>query len=360
MKFFKSEYNDELNNQESLKRITSSNFAYTETDVEVNVDDLVMSENDPRADGIDPNHVDALYYKISVDGVDPDSRAIIMETEYDPTKFYVIDQHHFISALKKAHIKKHKAHKVKYIGKGSKKEMWAAASDFGQKINNSHKLTKKTTMASVVALACKKINTTGYIYKPDTPVDEVNIRLWFKENMITGLFAPHILTRIKDQILNRDESTGVKVRSLTDHMIEIICSNTDGKYGSGDLSNGRYGYIVKTDNYAADAPKMLHQILCLWKENPDKKPVIITYSGKDSNEKILAQFNGYINKIYKTYVTHLTASGKLHGSMFSAVVSEVLKELTFEKFLDKIEVVSIGQIKGEWSDNSDFITRQLI
>ena len=54
MKFFKSEYNNELNNQESLKRITSSNFAYTDTDVEVNVDDLVMSENDPRADGIDP------------------------------------------------------------------------------------------------------------------------------------------------------------------------------------------------------------------------------------------------------------------------------------------------------------------
>ena len=45
--------------------------------------------------------------------------------------------------------------------------------------------------------------------------------------------------------------------------------------------------------------------------------------------------------------------------MFSAVVSEVLKELTFDKFLDKIEVVSIGQIKGEWSDTSDFISRQL-
>ena len=55
----------------------------------------------------------------------------------------------------------------------------------------------------------------------------------------------------------------------------------------------------------------------------------------------------------------ITASGKLHGSMFSAVVSEVLKELTFEKFLDKIEVVSIGQISGEFSDKSDFITRQL-
>ena len=35
------------------------------------------------------------------------------------------------------HIKKHKAHKVKYIGNGSKKEMWAAASDFGQKIYNN-------------------------------------------------------------------------------------------------------------------------------------------------------------------------------------------------------------------------------
>mgnify|MGYP003134541175 FL=1 len=351
MKFFKNEYNDELNNQESLKRITSSNFAYTDTDVEVNVDDLVMSENDPRADGIDPNHVDALYYKISVDGVDPDSRAIIMPTEYDPTKFYVIDQHHFISALKKAHIKTHKAHIVEYIGKGNKKEMWAAASDFGQKINNSHKVTKKTTMASVVALATKKINTTGYIYKPDTPVDEVNIRLWFKENMITGLFAPHILTRIKDQILNRDESTGVKVRSLTDHMIKIICKNTDGKYGAGELSSGRYGYIVKTDNYAADAPKMLHQILCLWNKTPDKKPVIITYSGRDSNELILSQFKGYVNKIYETYLTHLSAIGQLHGCLFTA--------LTFEQFLDKIEVVSIGQVKGEWSDNSDFITRKL-
>ena len=51
MNFFKSEFNDELNNQESLKRVTSSNFAYIDTDVEINVDDLVMSENDPRADG---------------------------------------------------------------------------------------------------------------------------------------------------------------------------------------------------------------------------------------------------------------------------------------------------------------------
>ena len=61
MKFFKSEFNTQLNNQDSLNRVTSPNFAYDDLDVEVNVDDLVMSENDPRADGIDPNHVDALY-----------------------------------------------------------------------------------------------------------------------------------------------------------------------------------------------------------------------------------------------------------------------------------------------------------
>ena len=351
MNFFKSEYNDELNKQESLKRITSPHFAYTDLDVEVYVDDLVMSANDPRADGIDPNHVDSLYYKISVDGVDDDSRAIVMETEYDSNKYYVIDQHHFVSALKKAHILTHKVHKVKYIGKGNKKEMWAAASDFGQKINNSHKVTKKTTMASVVALACKKINTTGYIYKPNTPVDEVNIRLWFEENKITGLFAPHILTKIYQKIDNRDESTGQKVRSLNDNMIKIICRNTDGKYGSADLNNNRYGYIVKTDNFAADAPKVLHQILCLWNKSPDKKPVIITYSGKDSNELILSNYKGYVNKIYDTYRTHLSAIGKLHGCLFTA--------LTLQQFLDKIEVVSIGQIKGEWSDHSDFISRKL-
>ena len=359
MKFFRSEYNDELNNQDSLKRITSPNFAYTELDVEVNVDDLVMSPNDPRADGIDPNHVDSLYYKISADGVDPDSRAIIMETEYDPNKFYVIDQHHFISALQKAHIKKHKAHKVKYIGKGNKEEMWAAASDFGQKINNSHKITKKTTMASVVALACKKINTTGYIYKPDTPIDDVNIKLWFAENMITGLFAKKTLTEISNQIQNRDESTGQKVRSLNENMIKIICNNTDGKYGAGDLNNNRHGFIVKTDNFGSDAPKMVHQILCLWNQQPTKKPVIITYSGKDSNEVILSQYKGYVKKIYNVYVTHLKAISRLHGAMFSKVVEVAIEELTFEKFFDKIEVVSIGQIKGEWSDDSDFISRQL-
>tara|TARA_B100000575_G_scaffold88961_1_gene70490 strand:- start:153 stop:1211 length:1059 start_codon:yes stop_codon:yes gene_type:complete len=350
MNFFNSEYNEELKKQESLKRITSPNFAYTDLDVEVNVDNLIMSENDPRADGIDPRHVDALYYKISIDGVDDDSRAIVMETEYDSNKFYVIDQHHLVSALKKAHILTHKVHIVKYIGKGNKKDMWAAASDFGQKINNSHKITKPTTMASVVALACKKINTTGYIYKPNTPVDEVNIRLWFAENMITGLFAPKTLTIIKDRILNRDESTGQKVRSLTEHMIKIICNDTDGKYGSADLNNNRYGYIVKTDNFAADAPKVLHQILCLWNKHPNKKPVIITYSGKDNNETILSNYKGYVNKIYDTYRTHLSAIGQLHGCLFTA--------LTFAQFLDKIEVVSIGQILGEWSDDSDFISRQ--
>ena len=57
--------------------------------------------------------------------------------------------------------------------------MWAAASDFGQKINNSHKLYKKTTMASVISAAVKKINDVGYIYAPNTPNDEVHIRLWF-------------------------------------------------------------------------------------------------------------------------------------------------------------------------------------
>ena len=358
MKFFKNEYNEELNNQNS-KRITSPNFAYTELDVDVNVDDLVMSENDPRADGIDPRHVDSLYYKISVDGVDDDSRAIVMRTEYDSNKFYVIDQHHLISALKKANIKTHKVHIVKYIGKGNKKEMWAAASDFGQKINNSHKITKPTTMASVVALACKKINTTGYIYKPNTPIDDVNIKLWFAENMITGLFAKKTLTEISNQIQNRDESTGLKVRSLNENMIKIMCRNTDGKYGSGEISNNRFGYIVKTDNFAADAPKMVHQILCLWKESPNKKPVIITYSGKDSNEKILSNHKGYVNKIYNVYVTHLIAISRLHGSMFRKLMEVAISELTFDKFFDKIEVVSVGQIKGEWSDDSDFITRQI-
>ena len=351
MNFFKSEFDDELNKQESLKRVNSPNFKYIDLDVEVEVDNLVMSENDPRADGIDPKHVDSLYYKISVDGVDDDSRAIVMRTEYDSNKFYVIDQHHLVSALKKAHILTHKVHIVKYIGKGNKKEMWAAASDFGQKINNSHKITKPTTMASVVALACKKINTTGYIYKPDTPVDEVNIRLWFAENMITGLFAPSKLTIIKDQIENRDESTGVKVRSLNENMIKIICKNTENEYGSGDLINDRYGYIVKTDNFSADAPKVLHQILCLWNKKPHLKPVIITYSGRDSNELIVSNYKGYVNKIYDTYRTHLSAIGQLHGCVFTA--------FTFAQFFAKLELVSIGQIKGEFSDTSDFITRQL-
>ncbi len=351
MKFFKTEFNSQLNNQDSLNRVTSPNFAYDDLDVEVNVDDLVMSENDPRADGIDPNHVDALYYKITVDGVDPDSRAIIMQTEYDPTKYYVVDQHHFVSALKKAHIKKHKAHIVKYIGNGSKKEMWAAASDFGQKINNSHNLYKKTTMASVISAAVKKINDVGYIYAPDTPNDEVHIRLWFKQNMIDGLFAPGKLTWIMTQILNRDNLTGVKTRSLNDNIIKIICSKSEGKYGTGDLTRKRFGYVVKTDNFAADAPKMFHQLLCLWDKNPDKKAVIITYSGKDNATEIVGKHKGYITKIYDTYITHLSAIGKLHGCAFTP--------LTFEKFLDKIEVTSIGQVVGEWSDESDFVTRQL-
>ena len=91
--------------------------------------------------------------------------------------------------------------------------------------------------------------------------------------------------------------------------------------------------------------------MCLWNRQPDTKPVIITYSGKDNNETILSNYKGYVNKIYDTYRTHLSAIGKLHGCLFTA--------LTFEQFLDKIEVVSIGQISGEHSPKSDFITRQL-
>ena len=45
--------------------------------------------------------------------------------------------------------------------------------DFGLEINNSHLITKKTTMASVIHAALKKIKNCGYIYEPRTPINEI-------------------------------------------------------------------------------------------------------------------------------------------------------------------------------------------
>ena len=343
------------------KRILSPHFNYEDKVSKVSLDDVILSKNDPRADGIDPNHVDALVLRITTTGVEEDAKIVIMPSDTQKGKYDVIDGHHLVTALRKAHISHVNAEIVHYIGNGSKKEKWAAASDLGQRINNSFTVTKKQTMASLTSAAISKIDNVNYIYRPNTPVDELHIRYWMEEQFYTSLFAPHIITKIVNNILNRGANSGTKVRLLNDNMRKIIFLKTNGRYGNGRLNGNRNGFVVKTDNWAADAPKVFHQILALWNKSPDVKPVIITYSGKDDAQAIVDNHSNYAHKIWLTYKVHLSSLLCLHGLSDPDLVKYFpkLETLTYEEFLGKMEIIAIGQLDGEHSPSNDFISRPL-
>ena len=351
---FKKGFAQEVSVYAKRRTRPSSPFFRYKGMIKVKLTNVHLSNNDPRVQKIDESNVEDLMLDMTQQGLDDDAELGSVLKSKKEGHYDVFDQHHCIESLKRLGKEELWLDEYEYVGTGSEADKWAAASDFGQKINNLHILYKKTTMASVVAAALAKIRQTGYIFREGTPVNEDMIFEWMKEVGHTARFHKGKVTEMINKILNPNEYTGVKTRSITQNLIKDLCAASKGYYGSGNLvkvNSDRYGFIVKTDNYASDAPKTMHSILSHWDKDVDLKPVIITYSGKDNATEIVGKHKGYITKIYDTYITHLSAIGKLHGCAFTP--------LTFEKFLDKIEVTSIGQVVGEWSDESDFVTRQL-
>ena len=128
-----------------------------------------------------------------------------------------------------------------------------------------------------------------------------------------------------------------------------ICASSGGNYGSGTLNAGYYGFIVKTDNFAADGPKGYNQFINVIKKG--KTPCFITYSGRDDAEKIVANHEAYFDKMYETYEKHMESVEILHGIKFPL--------LTKKEFFAKLKAVAISQIEDEYCNGDDFVERPL-
>ena len=319
--------------------------------IEVDVDDLIFSPNDPRADGIDPNHVKDLVLNLQTAGVEEDGElgAVKKSKEY-PDKYDIIDQHHLITAFKNIKQKRLNVDVYEYTGSYGDAHEWASAGDFGLEINNSHLITKKTTMASVIHAALKKIKTCGYIYEPRTTVNEITIREWMKVCRHDQVFASGKITEMVNKILHPTKLAGAKIRLLSSEVINTLCASSGGNYGAGELNSGYYGFIVKTDNFAADGPKGYNQMVNVLQKGKHT-PCFITYSGKDDAEKIVANHEAYFDKVYDTYEKHMKSVEILHRIRFEL--------LTKKDFFAKIKTVAISQIEDEYGNGDDFVERPL-
>ena len=318
--------------------------------IEVDVDDLIFSPNDPRADGIDPKHVDDLELNLLTAGCEEDGElGVVKKSKEHPGKYDVIDQHHLVSAFKNIKQKRLNVDEYEYTGSYGIAHEWASAADFGLAINNEHLLTKRTTKASVVHAALKKIKTCGYIFEPGTQVDEDNVRAWMKVCKHDQIFAKGHVTDMVNKILHPTKLAGAKIRPLCDELIDTLCASSGGNYGSGELNANCYGFIVKTDNFAADGPKGYNQFINVIKK--DKTPCFITYSGKDDAEKIVANHEAYFDKMFETYEKHMESVEILHGIKFPL--------LTKKEFFAKIKAVAISQIEDEYCNGDDFVERPL-
>ena len=339
------------------ERRSTKYFRFVKTIREIDMDDIMFSDNVPRAEeSTDPNHVDSLALYLQTAGYDEDAELTpLLKHPTIPGKYVVIDNHHLIDSLKKMGQKVWMGDLWEYTGSYGEAHMWAAAGDFGQEINNDQLLTKKTSRASVVAAALNKIKRVGYITQPGAPVDEVNVRIWITECKHDRIFDKGNITKIVKEILNPDKLSGKGILPFRKEDFEQKVADSNGLYGTGALSGNRYGFLVKTDNYAADGPKGYAQMISVLEKN--MTPVFITYSGKDDAKAIVSNNQAYFDKMYDSYKKHMKAVETFHGIPLDAIL------LTKEKFFARMETVSMGQIDGEGgvADGSfpDFIERKL-
>lgn len=333
------------------ERRTHKYFRFVETMHGINMEDIEFSENVPRAEeSTDPRHVDDLKLYLETAGYDEDSELTpLLKHPTKPNKYVVIDNHHFIDALRKMGQKIWFGDIWEYTGSFGEAHMWAAAGDFGQEINNDQLLTKKTTRASVVCAALNKIKKVGYITQPHAPVDEKNVRLWLTECKHDRIFGKGNITKIVNEILNPSKLSGKGIRPVTLESISAMFADSSKNYGTGLVNNNRFGYLVKTDNFAADAPKAYGQMItCLQKGHT---PLFITYSGKDDAIKIVDNETGYFDKMYEVYQKHMKSVTTFHGITFPLISKA--------DFLSKLEHVAVTQISGEYETGENFIVRSL-
>jgi hypothetical protein len=330
------------------QRPSSAYFKLKESTIEVNVDDLEFSENDPRAEDMDWELVDEIYNNLQEGGYDEDGQlAAVVPNQFG--KYDIIDHHHLIAALKKLKQQKWYVDVYEYTGI-DEDYLWSAATDFGFVINNLKNPQKKTTMQSVVRAAGDRVKKYGYVYRPGTPVDEVHIGMWLRETKQHEVFSEGKLTQITNRILQPGKYAGKKIRNLsTDEVRETICAGTNNYYGTGLLNNGRYGYVVCTDNAKADAPKWWNQVLNAMDDG--YIPVIQTYSKKDDPASIVKHHKDGFERMYEQFVKTTRIVSKFYDKV-------QLGTLSRKEFYDKIEYVAMGQIDGEYDPGeNDFIER---
>tara|TARA_Y100001973_G_C5155054_1_gene310245 strand:- start:143 stop:1210 length:1068 start_codon:yes stop_codon:yes gene_type:complete len=322
--------------------------------ITVELSKVMFGDNDPRVDTLDPKHTSDIQINFDKAGCDENGEipSIMPSDKYDGM-YEVVDNHHVITALKNRKQIEYRVNLYHYVANKGDAHKWAAATELGFIINNEHNPVKRTSMASVVGVGKKKLRELGYIYElgEDPSQAKENCFKWFKACGHDLVFANTTLGIIASQILDEQCMTGTKIRPLTDSLIEKAFASSHGRYGTAELPDNRYGYLVKTDNYGADAPKGYNQVITsLAKDNP-RKPVFMTYSGKDDAELIKKNHYNYIERMYQTHLKHLKT--------IPAFYPISITPLTKREFLDKIEVVAIGQIEGEY-DECDFVNRSVL
>lgn len=335
------------------ERRNTKYFRFVKTIRDIDLDDIEFSDNVPRAEETtDPIHVDNLKLYLETAGYDEDAELTpLLKHPTKPGKYVVIDNHHLIDALKKMGQKVWPGDLWEYTGSYGEAHMWAAAGDFGQEINNDQLLTKKTSRASVVHAALNKIEKVGYITQPGSPVDEANVRTWITECKHDRIFDKGNVTKIVNEILNPSKLSGRGIRPFSKEVIEEMFSNSSGNYGTGMLNNARYGFLVKTDNFAADGPKGYSQMISVLEKG--HTPVFITYSGKDDANKIVENHQAYFDKMYDSYKKHMRAVQTFHNIPLDGIL------LSKQQFFSRMEIVAMGQIDGEYQSFNDFIERKL-
>ena len=83
------------------ERPSSKYFHLVEKARRIRVEDLILSENDPRNEDMDWTHVDNIYNNLLEAGCDEDGQLPAVVPNAD-NQYDVIDNHHLIAALRKA------------------------------------------------------------------------------------------------------------------------------------------------------------------------------------------------------------------------------------------------------------------
>ena len=334
------------------ERRSTKYFRYVKTIREIPMDDIILSDNIPRAEeSTDPIHVDNLSLFLQTAGYDEDADLTpLMKHPTLPGKYVVIDNHHLIEALKKMGQKVWMGDLWEYTGSYGEAHMWVAAGDFGLEFNNDQLITKKTSRASVVAAALGKISMVNYITEPGVTVDDTSVRQWISQCGHDRIFDKRNITMIVNEILNPGKLSGKNIIPVTPESINAMFADTSNNYGTGLVNNNRYGFLIKTDNYAADAAKGYGQLVSALQKG--YIPLFITYSGKDDAGKIVSNECGYFDKMYEVYQRHMNSVTIFHGIAFPL--------LSKKEFFSKLQHVAVVQIKGvDDLDGEKFVVRPL-